>query len=199
MVAPEVGSREYVRAHWRDNNANPRQYAEADPKRSEFLVGLLTEYAPHGRILELGTNVGRNLHHLYEAGFTDLEGVDINPHALKEMRVRYPELADIPVHLGTIEDQIVTYADREFGCVFTMAVAMHIHSDSDWVFPHVARIAQMVMTIEDEIGTGNRMFPRDYGKVFGGLGMKQVYHLTMERPDYGLPRLFQARVFVHND
>lgn len=189
--------RNELHEYWRQSVQEPSLYAAVGPKRSEFLVCLVERFAPPGRILELGPNVGRNLHYLREAGFGELEAVEISATAVGEMRTRFPELEDVEVHVGTIEDNISRFDDREFACVFTMAVLEHIHADSEWIFAEMARIADVVITVEDEQGISERHFPRDYRKMFEPLGMVQVYSEELNREQHDLKNGFVARVFGH--
>jgi SAM-dependent methyltransferase len=158
---------------------------------------------PEQRILELGTNAGRNLHYLRQAGFVNLEGVEISPAAVDELRRRFPDLDDVVVRVGPIEEHLPPYGDREFECVFTMAVLEHVHYDSDWVLQHVARVGKSLVTIEEETWVSERHFPRDYRRVFESLGMTQVYERPVDElfvpEELGRSRGITARVFVHSD
>ena len=185
---------------WRED-ASPEDYLHADPSRSHFLVNLVRKYAePDAKILEIGCNVGRNLAHLAGAGFRDLEGVEISERAVRLLREAYPELAHITkVHNAPIEKVVPKFRDGEFDLVFTMAVLEHIHTRSDWIFPEIARIARsLLITVEDEKHKRSRIhFPRDYGEVFEGLGMRQL-EAIQPLPVEGLVdgENFVARVFA---
>lgn len=187
-------TRDQLHEYWRSSQQNPLEYANGDNRRSLRLVEVVQQHVGPGRILEIGTNAGRNLHHLYAAGFVDLEGIEISPVAIATLRNVYPELADVPIHEGALEDLIGTFPDKSFECVFTMAVLEHIHFDSDWVFAHIARIARRIITIEDELRLGERHFARNYERVFASSDMRQVH--MEDRTKWGLPTGFAARVFV---
>jgi ubiquinone/menaquinone biosynthesis C-methylase UbiE len=189
-------SSDQVHDYWRRSEQDPLEYANVNNKRSMRLTEIIQEYIKKGSILELGTNCGRNLHHLYKAGFNDLEGVEISPAAILTLRDIYPELKHIRIHNGTIEDLIPTFPDKSFECVFSMAVLEHIHYDSDWVFAHIARIAHKIITIEDELRIGERHFSRNYEKVFTRFGMRQIH--MEDRKKWELPHGFTARVFTTN-
>ena len=188
--------KEQAHDYWRTSKQSPVNYLIADDKRSKELVRLLQKYIGTGRILEIGCNAGRNLKHLYQAGFTDLEGIEISPIAVKTLRENYPELSGIHIHTGAVEDCIKSIPDYSFECVFTMAVFEHIHYKSDWIFSKISRLARFVVTIEDEISFGKRHFPRSYDKVFEKLGMRQVHFEKCSQ--WGLPNGFAARVFQNN-
>jgi hypothetical protein len=187
-------SRDVLHDYWRSNQQDPIGYVNASEKRSLRLVETFRQYVGPGRILEIGTNAGRNLHHLYAAGYFDLVGIEISPVAVSTLRNIYPELSEVPIYLGAVEELIESFSDKSFECVFTMAVLEHIHNDSDWIFAHIARIANCVITIEDELRSGERHFSRNYERVFTSLGMRQSH--MEDRTKWGLPTGFVARVFV---
>jgi SAM-dependent methyltransferase len=111
-----------IHKYWRapdDGSNQPEDYL--DPKggkaRSEFLLSLI-DLPRDASILEVGCNVGRNLNHLHEAGYTDLTGIELSEQAVEVLRREFPHLTDIRV--GAAEDILPTF-DR-FDLVFTMAV-----------------------------------------------------------------------------
>lgn len=155
-------------------------YVEADPARSVMLVEMVKECGiEEPRILELGCNVGRNLEHLRRAGFTNLAGIDINPDTIAGMKVHYPEL-NANIVCGTIEEAVRNTPDDSYDIVFTMAVLMHIHPSSDWIFEEVVRITKRnLIVVENELAetTGEKaglINARDYGEIFTSLGMQQT-------------------------
>lgn len=196
------GSREQLHDYWRnpvDPGNRPDDYVTGD--RSRFLVDLIQRHdkgpeAVRARILEIGCNVGRNLEALRQAGFPNLTGIEINPHAIELLRQTFPELgATAALRNAPVEEVVRTFVDREFDVVYSMAVLEHLHRDSEWVFAEMARISnRWVITIEDEYGIGERHFPRNYGRIFTALGYDQVE--VRECADIeGLGGGFYARVF----
>ncbi len=192
-------SRAELHRYWRQpsDGANPPQgYLEGKGK-SELLLKLIAKHADHqSRILEIGCNVGRNLNHLYAAGFKRLEGIEISEAAVELLRQSYPEMgSNSKIHNVPVENVIKEFGDNEFDTVFTMAVLEHIHRDSEWIFAEMVRITKgFLITIEDERGMSWRHFPRNYKKIFGRLGMKQIEELKCDEVD-GLGHNFYARVF----
>lgn len=186
-------SRQELHDYWRSSQQPPLVYAVANKERSVRLVELVQQYVRSGRILEIGTNVGRNLHYLHAAGFTNLEGIEISPSAVAMLRDAFPELSNIAIHVSAVEDIIGGFSDKSFECVFTMAVLEHLHHDSEWIFAHMARIARCIITVEDELRSGERHFARNYERIFTRYGMRQV-HLE-GREKFGMPTGFAARVF----
>ena len=98
-------------------------------------------------LLELGCNVGRNLNAAYQAGYRNLEGIEINPEAveiLKKTFLKWLQLHNI--QLGRIEDYIRSIESRD--CIFTMAVLVHIHPSSDWIFAEMANRVKTLILVE---------------------------------------------------
>jgi len=144
--------------------------------RSELLAELLADIPKHARILEIGCNVGRNLAHLADQGYSRLEGIEISPHAVDLLRASYPQLADSKVHLGAVEE-VMPRLSESYDVVFTMAVLEHIHPDSVEVFDDIARLGGTVLAIEprpERSPTGSRQFPHDLRSELGRRGMELV-------------------------
>lgn len=153
----------------------PRRYISVGHKRSRHLVETLgRHFDRRTEILEIGCNAGRNLHHLFAAGFSNLHALELNPKAVALLRETSPELAGVPVYVSAVEDKIRDFPTDGFGLTFTMAVLEHVHKQSEWVFAEIARISQNVLTIEDERSDSSRTFPRSYREVFERLGLRQV-------------------------
>lgn len=194
-------TRAHLHRYWSDpwDGINrPEEYLSGTP-RSEFLVSLVRQFGPaHARVLELGCNVGRNLHHLQQSGYSDLTGVEINRGALDLLARHYPDVAATArlIH-APIEAAVTQFADDEFDAVFTMAVLEHLHPRSKDVFTHMARIAPLVITIEDERGKSWRHFPRNYRRVFERLGLRQQAEQSCAQVP-GLGPKFVARVFARS-
>lgn len=197
-AAGRVHPRERLHEFWRHPDASNDPEGYRDPvERSRFLLALVEPYlAPDARILELGPNVGRNLAYLFDAGYRDLTGIEINGDAIALLRQSYPELgATATLIVSPIEDAIKDLPDGSFDLVFTMAVLEHIHPDSEWIFAEMVRIARSTLvTIEDERGTSVRHTPRDYRSVFEPLGAHQVEERRLSDAE-GLSSDFVARVF----
>jgi len=194
-------SRSDLHQYWRslddDGNSDnaPSKYLK-NPERSEFLVELFRKHVPEeASILEIGCNVGRNLRYLFESGYRNLTGIEINPHAVKILRETSPEMArEITVETGPVEDWIKNVPDDTFDIVYTMAVLIHVHTSSEWIFAEMRRISKkFIITIEDEVNLGGRHVPRNYKKIFEGQGMREVDRYLDGVP--GLESCYVARVF----
>ena len=168
----KMQSREKSWLEWTEKNSHD-PYLKGEAK-SEYLVGLIGEVAPgkDSPVLELGCNVGRNLEYLRRAGYTQLGGIEISPRAAPIRRDYFPEL-ELDYYQGPIEEKILHC--RPFDIVFSMAVLQHVHPDSDWIFAKIARVARVgIVTIEDEVSDRQTLYPRDYGEIFRGLGLRET-------------------------
>jgi SAM-dependent methyltransferase len=197
-------SRSEIHDYWRkpsDGSNLPTDYV--DPQggqtRSRFLVSLVEDLPTSAAILELGCNVGRNLHHLHQAGYTDLTAIEISADAVAELHRSYPDTAGRATILNKpAEDALPALAQGQFDLVFTMAVLVHIHPDSEQiVFLELARVARgRIVTLEDERSTHSwRHFRRSYDEVFEPLGFQQTRSEQCNIARHGLPPAYQLRVF----
>ena len=188
--------------YWKnpDSGNTPKEYLSG-ADRSEKLVSLFNQFcSKEDTIFELGCNIGRNLHHLYESGYKNLYGIDINEEAIKLSKELYPNtVAKLPLVCSSIEDYIIFMLENEVDVIFTMGVLMHIHPSSIWIFNYIKHVVKKYLIIaEQEDGLYEHVFPRNYKKIFEHLGLKQVYEEYVEYPntvdDLGVLKL-QYRVF----
>ena len=198
-------SRDEIHEYWQapsDGSNKPTDYVDPQggQQRSRLLLSLVEGAAsPSDAILEVGTNVGRNLHHLYTNSYTNLTGIEISAEAVAELRRQYPDTAaNARILNQPAEEALLSFSDREFPLVFTMAVLVHIHPDSAGiVFPEIARVAdRTLIVIEDERSVHSwRHFQRNYQEVFEPLGFRQVREEPCNRETHGLPSEYQLRIF----
>lgn len=73
------------------------------------------------RILEVGCNVGSQLTILREMGYRQLYGIEIQPYALEQARLKLPD-----AHFVEASAFEIPYADNHFDLVFTSGVLIHI-------------------------------------------------------------------------
>lgn len=171
---------EELREYWSnppDDKNKPEAYKEATG-RSDYLVSLLEKYgSKKDKIFELGCNVGRNLNHLYINGYKNLESVEINTGALEELRKTFPDMAaNVTLNNSAAEEFMPTLKDNSFDVMYTMAVLLHIHPDSEWIFEHMVRATKKyLIIIEAETSVEYKLYARDYKAVFEGLGMTEVF------------------------
>lgn len=163
--------------------------------KSHYLLKKLKPYAKkHYKILELGSGTGRNLHYLLSYGYDNVFGIEISSKAIDLMKQKYSDILN--VWNDSIENKIKDIKTEEFDIVFSMAVLMHIHRDSEWVFNEIVRVTKRyLITIEEEKkgGKGRKHLPRNFKKIFEDLGMKQVEVNMFPQSGH---RQFITRVFT---
>jgi len=189
--APPAGiaPRDELFAYWRQPRPKGNEPGAllADEVRSEALLSMLDRIVGTGwrdmewhgsadtakdcAILEVGCGAGRNLAYLYDHGYTNLVGIEINSHAITLLRQTYPQLADVVIHEGPAEEVLPTLADDQFEVAFTMSTLQHIHPDSVGVFDDLARVARQVLVIEGPPRRDKRQHPHDYDRIFGARGL----------------------------
>lgn len=165
--------------------------------RSVQLYRIISELIPvfeQPKILEIGSNIGRNLMILKFGNYTNLSGIEVSEEAIALMRKVFPTSNNkITTYLGPVEELIHTLKTDEFDIIFTMAVLEHLPLESVHVFKQMVRVTRKyLVTIEDERCTSWRHFPRRYDKVFKKLGLKQIR--VIKRID-GLSSAFVCRIF----
>jgi SAM-dependent methyltransferase len=189
VAPPWALSRKECQAFWssRQGDANaPVTYATKSTEIVDFLNDF---WAPHvtpaSSVLEIGCNAGTNLNRLRELGFGQLTGIEINPHALEELRRTYPELAaQADLVEGAIESSLGAMPDAAVDIVFSMAVLIHVHPTSVSVFADMVRVARYVCVVELENAANSYVFPRNYNRVFERLGCTELRHATITPRGY---------------
>jgi SAM-dependent methyltransferase len=196
-----------VRSQWaeRTGEYSPRYYAYYGPDElSEAIETVLEEYMSRPlSVLELGCSSGRHLAYLYQQGYEDIAGIEINAEALDVMEEQYPGAAAAGTYYqDAIESVVETMDDHEFDVVFSVQTLQHLHDDSEWVFDEVRRIAgDLIVTVEIE-GDDHRegadiltrevdglpMTHRNWSDVFAGGAFSQV---TVERIGTSTLRAFE--------
>lgn len=145
-----------VRSQWatRTGEFSPRYYAYYGPDEvSEAIESALRDHVSRtATILELGCSSGRHLEYLYDHGYGDVAGVEINEEALDVMAEEYPALADSGEFFSdSIESVVETLDDGAYDVVYSVQTLQHIHPDMEWVFDSIARITdRLLITVEIE-------------------------------------------------
>jgi SAM-dependent methyltransferase len=149
-----------VHRRWtaRSGAYSPEYYAYYGPNEtSELLRETIARHADaDAEILELGCSSGRHLAHLYDHGYENVSGVEINADAFDVMDEQYPELAaGGTFHHGAIEDVVPEFEEDAFDVVYSVETLQHLHPDAEWVFAELARVAgTLLVTVENEGSDG---------------------------------------------
>lgn len=196
-----------VRSQWaeRTGEYSPRYYAYYGPDELSEAIGTVFDEKLSGSVstLELGCSSGRHLAYLYDEGYEDISGIEINAEALDVMEEQFPAAAAAGnYYQDAIESVVETMEDREFDVVFSVQTLQHLHGDSEWVFDEVRRIAdELIVTVEIE-GDDHRdgadvltrevdglpMTHRNWGDVFDGPTFSEV---TVEKIGTSTLRVFE--------
>jgi len=154
----------------------PEFYARLT-RQAYLIVDELEKILPKdASILELGCGAGRNLDALKKAGFTNLAGIEINKNALELGRNTF-DLSGIKLTCSAIEDAHIPEVD----CIYTHGVYMHLPPESEGVFETIANKAMLfILTVENESINGRLQWPRNYEKVFGAFGWRQLHSYSTE-------------------
>lgn len=184
-----------VRRQWaeRAGEYSPEYYAYYGPdETSELIHTILDRFVDQDApILELGCSSGRHLSHLYEHGFENLTGIDVNDDAFDVMEDVYPDLAAHGTfYLDAIEDIVGSFDDGRFDAVYSVETLQHLHPDAEWVFAELSRITDdLLITVENEGETDHQrsaepdvnyvkddvpLYYRNWNHVFTGLGFVEV-------------------------
>lgn len=177
-----------VRRAWaeRSGEYSPDYYAYYGPNEtSEQVLAVLDDaVGREASVLELGCSSGRHLAHLHENGYDRLAGVEINPDAVDVMADAYPGLhADAAIYEAAFQDVLPTFGDDHFDAAFSVEALQHVPPGDDWVFAELARVARMVVTVENESAPAGRhtfvdddtpLFFRDWRAVFTDLGFAET-------------------------
>lgn len=196
-------SKEVLRVHryWRNppKKNSPEAYLTPPDNRSEYLVKLVQKHVNiSASILEIGCNVGRNLNELFQSGYKKLTGVEISAGAVTLMQKAFPEMSKHAKILTVpIEDVIKNFRDNSFDLVFTMAVLMHIHPDSEFVFEEIARITRRFLMLVEGENTfqRGRYFGRFYRPIFEQLGMVQIFQENLTQQKTANSKTMWTRIF----
>lgn len=179
----------------RSGEFSPTYYAHQGPNRtSERVCAALDRVVgSSASVLELGCSAGRHLAHLYDHGYTDLHGVELNPEAFAVMAERFPELAAAGTfHEATIEATVPGFDGGAFDAVYSVQTLQHVHPDETWVFDDIARVIDdALVTVENEgdhadadVNYVNDEFPlyyRDWNDVFTGWGLVETHSESIKR------------------
>ena len=173
---------EAIKDYWKnpdDGHNNPKIYVSGKKGhiRSKNLLSIIEDLVvSNAKILEIGTNAGRNLNELYNAGYKNLSGIEISTNAIEEFEKSFNECyRNSNIINDSVENVIKEIPERSYDIIFSIAVLQHIHTDSEWIFDYMVKINRgFIIVMEDERWVSYRHFPRNYKKIFESRGMRQI-------------------------
>jgi len=129
------------------------------------------------RILEVGCNCGRNIKFLLQAGYENVEGVEINPEAVEVSWEEIPHVAR-RIQVADAQSFLAMKPPNSYDLIYTQSILMHVPPEDDYLFKQMSRVAsKMLFVSEVEIQVGNlrrHKYDRNYKDVFERLGWRQV-------------------------
>jgi len=193
-----TGTREQLYAYWKmpPEGANKTESYLEGRQKSDYLVSVIKRFGrSDASILELGCNVGRNLFYLWQSGYRNISGIEMNAHALEVMQTSFSVIDQKSIYNGLLEEILPDIEDRKFDIIFSMAVLEHVHPGSNFIFKEIVRTCKKhIITIEIEDNSSARVFPRNYQKIFEKLGCAMVYSESLKGQDVDLES-YTTRVF----
>ncbi len=141
--------------HWEnpENGKNdPRNYC-GFVERSNFLYDELfknIELNFDYNILELGCNCGRDLNYLYNKGFKNLTGIEINKNTIDYGKKIYNK-SNINYINNRVEKVIESFKENEFDIVFSFVGLSQIHkSYYNFICEQIKKISKYIVLVEFE-------------------------------------------------
>ena len=179
---PWIFTQRECQEYWKSitNTSSANRPSEYAAKSQEIVQFLHQFWAPHigteDIILELGCNCGANLNGLLCRGYKHLHGMEINETAISQMKCSFPDLAGIATILvGSLEELLPKAPTAGVDVIFTMAVLIHIHPRSNYLFDEMVRVARKyICVVENETANCAYVFSRNYRRVFERLGCSHV-------------------------
>lgn len=191
-----------IQQYWLNRSMETIEKYAIGMEKSAFLyeqILKLSDLDKHDPILEIGCSVGRNLLFLWEKGYTNLWGVELNPKAVSYMRKNQPEFYNNSnILTGSIEERVNEFRDNQFKLTFTMATFQYIPPSNNFVFAEIARItSKYIITIERENFAPLKIeYPRDYDKIFEKLvGWSQFAEVKCNISKIGNKDGYKVRIF----
>ncbi|CAG7574622.1 methyltransferase family protein [Barrientosiimonas humi] len=170
---PAMQSLHKQRMFWTDPERpiKPLPFTEASV---EAILRQASALGPDDRVLEVGSGLGATLAALVDHGVTNVTGVEINPLAVQRMRELHPQLAGVEMLVGPAEELLAELPDDSFSLVIAVRTLLHTHPDSVGLFATLARLAPMIVTIDEPAYLGRHSYPWDLAAELGKHGMQVV-------------------------
>lgn len=164
-------------------NHGPDKYVELQPSSRVLIEEVATRalgfQAP---VLDLGCNVGRHLNALYQRGFRNIYGIDVQHAALEYMGKVFPEMQKIAhVQQGIFQQYLPIVEDRFFDIVFTHGATIELVPPTFPICQQMARVTKnFVILMISETG---HSYPRLWETEFNRVGFALTKLLRPACPD----------------
>ena len=178
-----LNQKQYWKSQKKGSLHGPENYIHSSLKTQIFFEELLRHVEPQASFLEIGCNSGVNLNYLWQNGFKDIAGIDINETAIhKVMPEQFPEMVEAGrFSSGDAVEEIKQFSDKEFDVVFAKGVLVHIPPGNKSLFEDMARIAKtFILIFEDD--NNPALYRYDFERIFSYNG----YDLAYKKTFYGV-------------
>ena len=168
-------------------NHSPMQYLVPNSRTEVLFADLLPYLDNKTSLIEVGCNAGVNLKYLFDRGYRNLAGLEINRYAVENvLQKEYPALYEkCTFFIGNAYKEIRKIPDASFDVVFSNGVLMHISPAERSLFRDMVRISKKyIVVITGEIGSP---FPYDFEKIFSDLGCKTILYRSFYGENFPLP------------
>ena len=159
-----------------DSQHNPWRYTEPDQLTPLLFEDLEGRLSAETSFMEIGCGAGRNLQYLWDQGFKNLAGIEINPMAVDTvMQQVFPQLyQNGTFFVGNAASMIREIPDTSYDVVFSKGVLMHIPPGQASLFKDMVRICRRYIVVHtSEMGAP---YYYDFEKLFERLGCKLIVH-----------------------
>jgi len=166
------------RKHWQSRTLGdehgPEKYLQEDNSTYVLFEDLLEVVGKDTSFLEIGCNAGRNLNFLYNFGYRNLAGIEINELSInKTMKERFPDLYNTGrFYIGNAAREIKKIPSKSYDVTFSIAVLEHIPPEDKSLYFDMARVTRGYIAIIT--GANSRQYPYNYDKMFDKFGYKKV-------------------------
>lgn len=130
------------------------------------------------KIIELGCNSGRNINYLYNNGYKNITGIDINRKAIQTMKKELPEIyKKCKPKTSEIGHFLNKLKDNENDVTFTIGVLQAIHPNNSMnIFKNIVRTtSKYIVIIEKETDLQrNISFERNYKQIFESFNCETI-------------------------
>lgn len=186
------GSRKYWQSREMGDEHSPEKYVQEDNSTYVLFEDLLKVIGKDASFLEIGCNAGRNLNYLYNQGYRNLAGIEINEVSInKTLMEHFPELYKTGrFYVGNAAHEIKKIPSKSYDVTFSIAVLEHIPPEDKRLFFDMARVTRSYIAIIT--GDNSRVYPHNYDKIFEEFGYKKVLFRLFygEGHNFGFPKEF---------
>lgn len=186
---PDVGPTGscYWKSRNLSTNHSPMSYLVPD-KSTEVLFSDLLPYLDNKTsFIDIGCNAGASLKYLFDRGYRNLAGIEINREAVENvLQKEYPDLYKVSsFFIGNAYKEIKRIPDSSFDVVFSKGVLKHISPKERSLFKDMVRISKKyIVVVTGEFG---RPFPYDFEKLFTNLGCKTILYRSFYGKTFPFP------------